>query len=93
MRQANDNDFLFSSPWQDRLRQCAEELQGALLDLRARDSELDGVKEEASALSSRMDDMQESARRARSEAAEWKALAERYMLNGCVCLFIVFSFL
>lgn len=50
-----------------------------LLDLRARDTELSNVKEEASALSSRMGNIQESANRARSEAAEWKALAERYM--------------
>lgn len=63
----------------DRLRECAEELEGVLLDLRARDTELSNVKEEASALSSRMGNIQESANRARSEAAEWKALAERYM--------------
>lgn len=48
-----------------------------LLDLRARDTELGSVKEEAAALSSRMGGIQESADRARSEAAEWKALAER----------------
>lgn len=93
MRQTKDNDSQTYSPWQDRLRQCAEELQGALLDLRARDSELDGVKEEVSALSGRMDAIQESARRARSEAAEWKALAERYILCHCGCRIYIFSLL
>lgn len=48
-----------------------------LLDLRARDSELESVRKEASALSIRVGNIQESADRARSEAAEWKALAER----------------
>lgn len=67
--------------WKDRLRECAEELQGVLLDLRARDSELETAKDEASGLSSRMGNMNEAAKRARSEAAEWKALAERYSMK------------
>lgn len=53
-----------------------------LLDLRARDSELQSAKEEASALSSRLGNIEESSNRFRSEAAEWKELAERYCFDA-----------
>lgn len=66
---------------QSRLRECAEELQGALLDLQAKEAELENAMGEASALTRRLDETHQSSTRARSEAAEWKALAERYLVN------------
>lgn len=62
---------------QSRLREVAEEYQGALLELKARESDLVTVQSETSTLTRKLDDAQQSSNRARSEAGEWKALAER----------------
>lgn len=76
MRSAFINSTAFDRH-QSRLRECAEDLQGMLIDLKQKESHLNNARKDNDKLSEKFEESELCSNRARVEAEEWKELAER----------------